>query len=415
MPRESTRKRKRKFRGNKHATGSHSIPKVKRISASAKKISANCHRNVSKNDDYNIIINLGKLKSILTNVLRCPNCERHGGINLSNDLAKRMGFCYHFVLTCRYCKYKHSDYSSDPISYRRKQKQKELLVPGPLPFKINIQTVLAFREIGKGYQAMRDFSSYMNFPPPLSKFCYNQTNSLLYDCYKEVAEASCKNAADEVRVANGNKEDVSNCQVSVDGTWQKRGHASINGVVTVISKTCFGCKMWEGKKYYSGYNDWLLNHVCSTNHEGSSGAMEAAGAKVIFHRSVKRNSLRYTEYLDGDTSSYLEVNLSKPYGHIDIRKLECVGHVQKRLGTRCRSLRDSLKKQKLSDGKSISGRGRLTEKAMNTLQNCFGMAIRQNTGNLYKMKKCVWAVLYHNTAISHDSERHKFCPREANS
>ena len=233
-----------------------------------------------------------------------------------------------------------------------------------------------------------------------------------------------------MRVANGNKEDVSNCQVSVDGTWQKRGHASINGVVTVIadnngncldthvlSKTCFGCKMWEGKKNYPRYNDWLLNHVCSTNHEGSSGSMEAAGAKVIFHRSVKRNSLRYTEYLgDDDTSSYLEVNLSKPYGHIDIiRKLECVGHAQKRLGTRCRSLRDSLKKQKLSDGKSISGRGRLTEKAMNTLQNYFGMAIRQNTGNLYKMKKCVWAVLYHNTAISDESERHKFCPREANS
>ena len=124
MPRESTRKRKRKFRGNQHATGSHSIPKVKRISASAKKMSANCHRNVAKNDDYNIIINLGKLKSILTNVLRCPNCERYGGINLSNDLDKRMGFCYRFVLTCRYCKYKHSDYSSDPISYRRKQKQK---------------------------------------------------------------------------------------------------------------------------------------------------------------------------------------------------------------------------------------------------------------------------------------------------
>ena len=170
------------------------------------------------------------------------------------------------------------------------------------------------------------------------------------------------------------------------------------------------------KKNYPGYNDWLLNHVCSTNHEGSSGAMEAAGAKVIFHRSVKRNSLRYTEYLgDGDTSSYLEVNLSKPYGHIDIRKLECVGHVQKRLGTRCRSLRDSLKKQKLSDGKSISGRGKLTEKAINTFQNYFGMAIRQNTGNLYQMKKCVWAVLYHNTTISDESERHKFCPREANS
>ena len=43
----------------------------------------------------------------------------------------------------------------------------------------------------------------------------------------------------------------------------------------------------------------------------------------------------YTDYIigDGDTTSFKEVQASKPYGDLLIQKLECVGHVQKRLGT----------------------------------------------------------------------------------
>ena len=44
---------------------------------------------------------------------------------------------------------------------------------------------------------------------------------------------------------------------------------------------------------------------------------------------------------DGDTSSFSEVVTSQPYkehGDIIPVKLECVGHVQKRLGTRLRNL-----------------------------------------------------------------------------
>ena len=116
-----------------------------------------------------------------------------------------------------------------------------------------------------------------------------------------------------------------------------------------------------------------------------------------------------------DTTSFNQVQSSKPYGDVPITKLECIGHIQKRVGTRCRNLRLSYKKQKLSDGKGISGRGRLTDKAINTFQNYFGMAIRQNVGDLYQMKKCVWAVLYHNCDISDENVRHQFCPRSKDS
>ena len=114
---------------------------------------------------------------------------------------------------------------------------------------------------------------------------------------------------------------------------------------------------------------------------------------------------------DGDTSSYGEVVAENPYGDVVPEKLECVGHVNKRMGTRCRDLIQRHRGKKLSDGKSISGKGRLTNKAVNTLQNYYGMSIRQNLNNLYAMKKCVWAILYHNTDICDEEMRHQFCPR----
>ena len=102
---------------------------------------------------------------------------------------------------------------------------------------------------------------------------------------------------------------------------------------------------------------------------------------------------------------------SKPYGDTIIKKLECVGHVQKRLGTRCRKLCVTWKGKKLSDGKGIMGAGRLTDKGINTLQNYYGMVIRNNVGDLYGMEKSVGATLFHNFDMANEEERHQYCPR----
>ena len=52
-----------------------------------------------------------------------------------------------------------------------------------------------------------------------------------------------------------------------------------------------------------------------------------------------------------------------------------------------------LKGNKLEDGKGIAGAGRLTDKMIDTLQNYYGFAIRQNAGNLPGMVKAVNAIL----------------------
>jgi len=93
--------------------------------------------------------------------------------------------------------------------------------------------------------------------------------------------------------------------------------------------------------------------------------------------------------------------------------LECVGHIQKRIGTRLR------KRRKEKHGKQkLTGRGKLTESAVNTIQNYFGMAIRQTARNnnlndshkVYQMKKNIRAVLFHCTDFKSQSRRHVLCP-----
>ena len=64
----------------------------------------------------------------------------------------------------------------------------------------------------------------------------------------------------------------------------------------------------------------------------------------------------------------------------------------------------------LDDGKHLTGKGRMTDKVINTLQNYYGMAIRQNKGKLYSMKKSV-AALIHHCSVNDDGEKsHKYCP-----
>ena len=78
-----------------------------------------------------------------------------------------------------------------------------------------------------------------------------------------------------------------NCQISIDGSWKKRGYASLNGIVTgaselgkvldlhVMFKFCKSCAIWENRKQRPQYKK-------------SSGAMEAAGAIAMFQSSLEK-------------------------------------------------------------------------------------------------------------------------------
>ena len=89
-----------------------------------------------------------------------------------------------------------------------------------------------------------------------------------------------------------------------------------------------------------------------------------------------------------------------------INKLECVSHIQKHLGCRLYTLQQTYKGQKLADGISISCKGRLTDRAINLLQNYFGMAIGRKQYSIYEK-----AVLFYYLESERDERHHLFCHR----
>ncbi|GFX18862.1 uncharacterized protein TNCV_4143831 [Trichonephila clavipes] len=83
----------------------------------------------------------------------------------------------------------------------------------------------------------------------------------------------------------------------------------------------------------------------------------------------------YAVFGDGDSKGFLTIKEAKVYGDREVEKLECVGHVQKRMGTRLRNILNMSKGIKLSDGKNIFGR--LTLKEVDSIQHYYGLAIRK--------------------------------------
>ena len=95
-------------------------------------------------------------------------------------------------------------------------------------------------------------------------------------------------------------DEVLDVAVPVDGTWQKRGRASLFGIVVaiawktgkvlaseILSKHCMACKMREDMDLEE-YKEWHEGHKeeCECNYKGSSNGMGIAGVKAIWLRSV---------------------------------------------------------------------------------------------------------------------------------
>ncbi|GFW62345.1 uncharacterized protein TNCV_290191 [Trichonephila clavipes] len=114
---------------------------------------------------------------------------------------------------------------------------------------------------------------------------------------------------------------------------------------------------------------------------------------------------------DSDTKTFNALSENKPYGDdYLIQKIECVGHVQKRMGTRLRKLILVYRKKKLSDGKTIGVKGRLTDSLIDKLAHYYGNAIRCNSTSVKEMRKAVWG----HSCSTDDEPMHWFCPTNPN-
>ena len=146
--------------------------------------------------------------------------------------------------------------------------------------------------------------------------------------------------------------------------------------------------------------------------------MEALCVVTFFSSSVEKYKLRYTQYPgDGDTKSFLEVVKSNPYNSTAVNKLECIGHIQKCVGSRLLKMREYGELKELyedsDDGDDTNSKKliRLTDKNINKLQNYYGIAICSSTGDtIWGLKKGIAAAFCHCCATS-PGTRHQFCPK----
>ncbi|GFW65213.1 uncharacterized protein TNCV_394791 [Trichonephila clavipes] len=236
-------------------------------------------------------------------------------------------------------------------------------------YEVNTRLAYAMRSVGKGEAAAKVFCGVMNLPPPPKRF-YESLHALNNATEKVAKVSMALAAAETLSFNNGNP----NVPVAIDGTWQKRGHTSLNGVVTAV-------RVDTGK--------W---------------GMEVEGALRIFNRSEVLHNLRYTQYLgDGDSKAYKAVLESKPYKEVNIEKLECVGHVEKRMGTRLRALKLKLKGKKLEDKKSLGGRNRLTDAEIDKLQRYYDLNPQHGLCPLGDDSWCG----YNRSKLKGDTYKHK--------
>ncbi len=307
---------------------------------------------------------------ILSNVLKqvaCQNCNEMC-LCLEEDNRRRQGCSSYLSIVCSSCDWKHCFYTSKKVNKG---------------FEVNKRLVYGMRLIGQGRTSAKRFCGIMNMPSPPKPNAYSKNNKAILKAAKTVAEKSMMDASDEIHALKGNNSaGISQCGVSCDGTWQRRGHSSMNGCVTtlsidtgkcldvaVLSKVCRGCQRHKESDDPKENLVWEAEHKgkCKANYSGSSASMETLGVKKIFGRSQEKYKLQYTEYFgDGDSKGFSEVQDMYSEENVEVVKKECVGHVQKRVGT-----------------------------LIDRLQNHYGIAIRSNVGNLEAMKKAIHASLMH--------------------
>ena len=110
--------------------------------------------------------------------------------------------------------------------------------------------------------------------------------------------------------------------------------------------------------------------------------MDSAGILPIFQRSVEHHNACYIEFLvDGDSKAHNLVQ-ENVYGDVAITKLECVSHVQKRLGSLLQPLKKMVRNDCFTWCTGIGWKGKLTEKLINPFTATMTYSVRHDF--------CIW-------------------------
>ena len=253
----------------------------------------------------------------------CSSCRNSKSkLQLFQDSASRNGLAELMYLKCSYCGI------ITPLNTSTRLGGK-----GGGPHEVNRRSVLSSHQWGRA--GLAKFCAGMELPPPVTKKAYNQHMKQVEKLAVSNAETLMCEAAERLRQLASHEDEecvveidgqsVCKVAVSIDGTWQKRGHSSKIGVVFAVSVMtgeiidyevksliCKECSSKEHTdKTSAAYLSWKESHAshCEVNHVGSSEEMESSGAVSIFSRSIEKRKLIYSTFVgDGDSSCFGRVN-----------------------------------------------------------------------------------------------------------
>lgn len=288
-------------------------------------------------------------------------------------------------------------------------------------------------ELGKGHVALEKLSCVMNLPAMDSKTFTRHLkhfHSSSAQSLRNQQQNICAKVKEAHSILHKSTSDICNIAVSFDATWHKRGHTSnyalgcvidvLTGFVIdheVLSKFCHNCAQTEKSlgKESPEFMSWYEGHVpfCQKNYEGTSGGMEVEIALKLWRRSESLG-FRYLEVVgDGDTKTFQELQASNVYGGENpLKKIECINHVGKRMGTALRKLVETEKKR----GVTLGGkkRGSLSDATIKKITRYYRNSIIRNKGNILAMKRDIYAILQHCSSTD-IKPKHTSCPVGSNS
>ena len=213
---------------------------------------------------------------------RCPECV--AAVNIQHMIAQKMRLAQFFAISCTKCDW-HINFCSSKEVTKSNNSQ------GRKSHEVNRRTLVAFRENGLGFNGIKTFCCFMNMPEPMAQTTYDEINSELHNAYVGTAHKSMEKAAHEIcdlesqkledNASTTDTNSVLDTRVSGDGAWQKRGHSSLNGAVTligngkyidyeVLSKKCKPCEAGNIKEKLTLWVTMIGKHsmcVQSTTQE----------------------------------------------------------------------------------------------------------------------------------------------------
>ena len=289
------------------------------------------------------------LSKCISTAAICSSCRQASSkLELYQRNNEREGLCESLFLKCSSCSVE------TPLATSKRVGGK-----GGGSHEVNRRSVLVSHQYG--HAGLSQFCGGMNLPPPVTKKAYNEHLIHIEKAASSHAEEVMQDAAhwlkEKIRQEQPDnmecgETNIAHIAVTVDGTWQERGHSSKIGVIFVISVDtgeildyevkslfCNECKEHSKmEKESEDYKHWKDNHKlkCEINLEGSSEEMEAAAAVQIFKRSIKTRELKYTTFV-GEMKVYpCMSNISTArspaihgvsIGKMKMRELHCITRI----------------------------------------------------------------------------------------